>query len=372
MSRRNTVHGSGTATSALNSHSPARRRRRRSGRSTRLRTAPSSLPTSRGANSGSSSRRNFTCSGGSICSGISGRMLPMSIDPLDEKTSGSRSAAITSSWRVMSVMSMSGAATTPMSRIIGWNCCGFAAVDWSTSSQPIAGRPFASLMSDPPSFARAVAGSVRPAVLRCRRTRPGRYLPAVRGEGDRCDTGAGRRSWRWSACSRRSRAWEPSRSPRTSPAPPYPLSPRPRTSTSRTAASSLCTAPTCRRTPRYEPVRVSAAIDVPGRGARPPTDSGGGLDLAVPARRKIVELITVNENGAVLARADCIQAGMQCTDRADDEHVPRRRHSPACPSRSTRRRRSRRRPPWWSRRRRTWPPAPSSASAGRATSRTTS
>src|SRR6478609_6532023 len=48
-------------------------------------------------------------------------------------------------------MSMSGAATTPISRIIGWNCWAFAAVDWSTSSQPIAGRPFASLMqaSDP-------------------------------------------------------------------------------------------------------------------------------------------------------------------------------------------------------------------------------
>src|SRR6478609_215509 len=54
-------------------------------------------------------------------------------------------------------MSMSGPATTPISRIIGWNCWGFAAVDWSTSSQPIAGRPFASLM--PASDPTAPAGS---------------------------------------------------------------------------------------------------------------------------------------------------------------------------------------------------------------------
>ncbi len=63
----------------------------------------------------------MTWSGGSIWSGISGRTFPMSIAlMLEENTSGLRNAHMTSSWRVISIMSSPG--TTPISRIIGWNC----------------------------------------------------------------------------------------------------------------------------------------------------------------------------------------------------------------------------------------------------------
>jgi len=45
------------------------------------------------------------------------------------------------------------------------------------------------------------------------------------------------------------------------------------------------------------------------------TDSSGSIDLTVPFRRKLVQLITVNENGAVLGHADCLQTGTQCSIR---------------------------------------------------------
>ena len=48
-------------------------------------------------------------------------------------------------------------------------------------------------------------------------------------------------------------------------------------------------------------------------GATGTTDASGTIDLNVPFRRTLVQVITVNENGAVLAHADCIQTGTSCS-----------------------------------------------------------
>ena len=63
MSRRKTVHGNGMATAALNSQAPGVDELVESWL-TSARTSTSSFATSRGLNSGSSRRRNFTWSGG--------------------------------------------------------------------------------------------------------------------------------------------------------------------------------------------------------------------------------------------------------------------------------------------------------------------
>jgi hypothetical protein len=42
------------------------------------------------------------------------------------------------------------------------------------------------------------------------------------------------------------------------------------------------------------------------------TDASGAVDLAVPFRRKLVDVVTVNENGAVLSRVDCLDADATC------------------------------------------------------------
>ena len=89
---RNTSDGSGTENSAEKSHSP--RSMNASMRScTREATGPSSAAMWRGAKSGSRILRYFTWSGGSICSGINGRTVPMcSVASVaaDENTFGRR------------------------------------------------------------------------------------------------------------------------------------------------------------------------------------------------------------------------------------------------------------------------------------------
>jgi hypothetical protein len=104
-SLRNTVVGSGTANSVLNSHSP------RSANTSMISlvsavTSRSSFAISRGAKSGSRSLRYSLCFGGSIWSGMSGRSLPRpTLSPQsDVKTSGWRSAYSTRSWRATATL----------------------------------------------------------------------------------------------------------------------------------------------------------------------------------------------------------------------------------------------------------------------------
>ncbi len=97
------MQGSGIANALLNSHSPVSMKSSISWLLS-LRTSFSSSATCFGAKSGSSSRRYFTCSGGLICSGMSGRTLPIEIASMsDEKTSAFRNANSTSSWRAIIV-----------------------------------------------------------------------------------------------------------------------------------------------------------------------------------------------------------------------------------------------------------------------------
>ncbi len=81
----------------------------------------------RGANNGSRILRYFTWSGGSICSGISGRTEPIaraSTVAADENTSGWRNASSAASLVVRMCPIPSSASTGPLSRSVRYIPCG--------------------------------------------------------------------------------------------------------------------------------------------------------------------------------------------------------------------------------------------------------
>ena len=97
------MQGSGIATALWNSHAPEAANSSMSWL-VRSRTSASSSATCLGEKSGSSRRRYFTWSGWLICSGMSGRTLPIEIASMSlEKRSGLRRANCASSCRAMIV-----------------------------------------------------------------------------------------------------------------------------------------------------------------------------------------------------------------------------------------------------------------------------
>ena len=137
---RNTWEGKGTENSWAKSTSP--RSMKPSMRwFTSADTSSSRSAILRGENIGSSSLRNFLCSGGSICSGIIGRLFFRSTaSMLEEKISGWRSAWSISSLRDSStpwpaVRSMGMTGTSRISLKMG---CGFAAISGSIADSGFA------------------------------------------------------------------------------------------------------------------------------------------------------------------------------------------------------------------------------------------
>ncbi len=99
-------------------------------------TASSMATILRGANSGSSNLRYFFCSGGSICSGIIGRLfLRSTASMLDEKISGWRRASSISALRLNSTP-MPSIGMTGTSRMALKTGCGWAAI---SGSMPLIG-----------------------------------------------------------------------------------------------------------------------------------------------------------------------------------------------------------------------------------------
>jgi hypothetical protein len=97
VTSRNTVHGSGTVNSACTSHSPRSMKRSMMSFTSR-RVLASRCSMALGPSCGSITRRYLAWSGGSICSGINGRLCPMSTAMRSElKISGCRRANFTSS-----------------------------------------------------------------------------------------------------------------------------------------------------------------------------------------------------------------------------------------------------------------------------------